>query len=159
MHLSGSATAPLRVLKPKLASTSKHKGSSHQRDRSLAEDSKLYQSIEAEKNINTSANYHGLYQSLEADKVGKAKKDPGVSTTSEQFESIEPSRVYKRDQVAVDFDKSKRSSPLRQSSKSRSPSIATKYSRKGERESDALKRMNKAAGKIQSFVKRQQTRR
>ena len=96
---------------------------------------------------------------MEADKVGKAKKDPGVSTTSEQFESIEPSRVYKRDQVAVDFDKSKRSSPLRQSSKSRSPSIATKYSRKGERESDALKRMNKAAGKIQSFVKRQQTRR
>lgn len=61
VNLSGSATAPLRVLKPKLASGTKSK-------RETGGD--RLRSIEAEHNTTNYGVTHGLYQSLDSEKVG-----------------------------------------------------------------------------------------
>ena len=81
-NFSGSATAPLRVLKPKLASGSK-KRSSH--EGSLANNEHRMRSIEAEPNR--------LYQSLDSENVAKSVKREQVDDNSKQFESLEPSRT------------------------------------------------------------------
>lgn len=105
-NFSGSATAPLRVLKPKLASTSKHKSSQNQRDHSGG-DSRL-RSIEADRNnANYSITHHGLFQSLEPEKGGKGKEPVD---TSKQFESLEPARAFNTQNAAA-FDLSKQPSP------------------------------------------------
>ena len=47
---------------------------------------------------------HGLYQSLESEKINRISREP--IDTSKQFESLEPERVH-----AASFDATKRVSP------------------------------------------------
>jgi hypothetical protein len=82
--LSGSATAPLRVLKPKLASSGKAKRRQQQ------EDGVRMRSIEEVNPVGYSIT-HGLYQSLESEKINRISREP--VDTSKQFESLEPERV------------------------------------------------------------------
>jgi len=83
IQLSGSAAAPLRVLKPKLVQTS-----SQRKGREGTSNSKL-NSIELDR-ANYSITHHGLFHSLDSDKVMVCKE---AADTSKQFESIEPGRI------------------------------------------------------------------
>ena len=99
---------------------------------------------------------HGLYQSLESEKVNRVSREP--IDTSKQFESIEPNRILPA--ASTSFEASKRPSPDRKKSSSRSPprkmvkNIINKYGYQGESDVDAIERINGAACVIQRSIGR-----
>jgi len=90
---------------------------------------------------------HGLYQSLESEKINRVSREP--IDTSKQFESLEPVRVQ-----SSSFDASRRITPERSHSPAKNNrkllrNVIKEFGLPGESDAEIMSRLSRAASLIQ----------